>query len=187
MAQQASIADFQKLSKASLFKKLQDQFDLDRLIRAETRRSKFLSDGKKRKPDSKEDVSAEQDEGMKNIPKKKMKLNTTDPIMFSKIEKKNVFTFTRPNGTMIRFNIESLVDYLLVSGDFTDPETRLPFSDDDLREIDETVSHTSLSFHSHLSLTFETLFLFSLILSGGEGFSEEGFRAGCQEKHQCLH
>jgi hypothetical protein len=37
------------------------------------------------------------------------------------------------------FNVESLVDFILASGDFSDPETRIPFSDDDLRDIDETV------------------------------------------------
>jgi hypothetical protein len=31
------------------------------------------------------------------------------------------------------------VDFILASGDFSDPETRLPFSDKDLAEIDEIV------------------------------------------------
>ncbi|CAM9507609.1 unnamed protein product, partial [Phaeothamnion confervicola] len=34
-------------------------------------------------------------------------------------------------------NLESLVDWFLSSGDFSEPETRLPFSDDDLRTIDK--------------------------------------------------
>lgn len=38
------------------------------------------------------------------------------------------------------FNIESLVDFILATGDFSDPETRLPFSDQDLTEIDALVS-----------------------------------------------
>lgn len=46
------------------------------------------------------------------------------------------YKFTRPNGTMVRFVVESLIDYLISSGDFTDPETRLPFADDDLMQID---------------------------------------------------
>jgi hypothetical protein len=37
------------------------------------------------------------------------------------------------------FNIESLVDFILATGDFSDPETRLPFSDQDLLEIDALV------------------------------------------------
>ena len=44
------------------------------------------------------------------------------------------------NILLFRFNIESLVDYLLATGDFSDPETRLSFSDSDLKEIDSIVS-----------------------------------------------
>lgn len=42
-------------------------------------------------------------------------------------------------GSAVMFNVESLVDYILSTGDFTDPETRILFSEDDLVEIDETV------------------------------------------------
>lgn len=42
-------------------------------------------------------------------------------------------------GSAIVFNIESLVDFILATGDFSDPETRLPFSDQDLTEIDALV------------------------------------------------
>lgn len=45
-------------------------------------------------------------------------------------------------GSAIVFNIESLVDFILASGDFSDPETRLPFSDKDLAEIDEIVRYS---------------------------------------------
>ena len=60
--------------------------------------------------------------------------------MFCPIDKKNFFKFSRPNGTVVRFNIESLVDYLLISGDFNDPETRIQFTDENLKEIDAIVS-----------------------------------------------
>jgi hypothetical protein len=43
--------------------------------------------------------------------------------------------------------VETLVDYILATGDFTDPETRLPFTDKDLKEIDELVRHRSDSFY----------------------------------------
>lgn len=49
------------------------------------------------------------------------------------------------------FNVESLVDYILSTGDFTDPETRILFSEDDLIEIDETVR--KLNFIIILNLT----------------------------------
>jgi hypothetical protein len=143
LAQQASIPGYEKMSKSNIFTKLQDQFNLDRLSRAEARHSKFsvIIENKKRKAESKEKVpEVKEEEEVKTPPKKKMKLNTHDPIMFTPIDKKNTFNFTRPNGTVVRFNISSLVDYLLTSGDFTDPETRLPFSDEDLKEMDAMVS-----------------------------------------------
>jgi hypothetical protein len=71
----------------------------------------------------------------KRMHKHEVELNTIDPIMLEPV-KPNPFLFQRPNGTYVAFNIDSLVDYLLVTGDFTDPETRLPFSDSDLRSID---------------------------------------------------
>jgi len=64
------------------------------------------------------------------------KVNTLDPIMFTAL-KKSVFKFYRPNDTYVAFNIDSLVDYLLSTGDFSDPETRIMFSDKDLSDIDE--------------------------------------------------
>ena len=64
--------------------------------------------------------------------------NVVDPIMLGPLEK-HTFKFKRPNGTTIVFNLESLIDYLVSSGDFTDPETRIPFSDEDLKEIDRLV------------------------------------------------
>ena len=51
------------------------------------------------------------------------------------------------------FNIESLVDFILATGDFSDPETRLPFSDQDLLEIDALVrTHADNTVHE-LSVT----------------------------------
>jgi len=64
--------------------------------------------------------------------------NVVDPIMLGPLEK-NIFKFIRPNGTTVLFNIESLIDYLISSGDFTDPETRIPFTDEHLKEIDQMV------------------------------------------------
>ena len=130
-----------------LYKKLQEQFNVDRLLRAESRSNKLsvLNKSKKRKyekerndPDS---SSSKTKSSSEPIPIIKAPLNKLDPIMLTPIGKKNLFYFTRPNGTKVRFNIDTLVEYLLVSGDFTDPETRLPFSDEDLKEIDRIVCH----------------------------------------------
>jgi hypothetical protein len=35
--------------------------------------------------------------------------------------------------------VETLVQYILATGDFSEPETRIPFSDEDLRRIDSEV------------------------------------------------
>eukprot|EP00600_Ochromonadales_sp_CCMP1393_P016480 CAMPEP_0175033988 /NCGR_PEP_ID=MMETSP0005-20121125/22345_1 /TAXON_ID=420556 /ORGANISM="Ochromonas sp., Strain CCMP1393" /LENGTH=242 /DNA_ID=CAMNT_0016294747 /DNA_START=364 /DNA_END=1092 /DNA_ORIENTATION=+ len=75
---------------------------------------------------------------------KKTKLNTIDPIMLIPIGNKKCFKFVRPNGTVVRFGIDSLVDYLIASGDFSDPETRIPFSEADLREIDAIAKKSGL-------------------------------------------
>ena len=42
------------------------------------------------------------------------------------------------------FNVDSLADFMLATGEFFDPITRLPFSDDNLREIDLCVTRAGL-------------------------------------------
>lgn len=145
LAKQASIPEFDKLPKEALYQKLKDKCDMDRLQRAEARQSKGSSSRseKKRKIDELERSSSPTEcssPTVTQVPQKKVKLNTLDPIMLVPIGKKKCFKFVRPNGTIVRFNVESLVDYLLSAGDFSDPETRLPFSDADLTEIDAIVS-----------------------------------------------
>ncbi|CAN0403505.1 unnamed protein product [Hapterophycus canaliculatus] len=49
---------------------------------------------------------------------------------------KDHYRFVRPNGRVVLYNLDSLVDYFISTGDFLEPETRLPFSDDELRSID---------------------------------------------------
>jgi hypothetical protein len=149
LAKQSSIPDFAKLSKETLFVKLQEKFDMDRLLRTEARREKMeaLRKEKKRKLESTDEDSSPRQSSASptTVPAKKAKLNKLDPIMLEPIGKKKCFKFARPNGTIVRFNIESLVDFLLSSGDFHDPETRIPFSDADLAEIDAIVSIPSTS------------------------------------------
>lgn len=40
------------------------------------------------------------------------------------------------NDIIISYNVETLVEYMLATGDFVEPTTRLPFSDEQLEEID---------------------------------------------------
>lgn len=65
--------------------------------------------------------------------------NELDPIMLVKVGKYH-HRFVRPNGRVVRYNLDSLVDYFISTGDFLEPETRLPFSDEELRIIDSKVS-----------------------------------------------
>ncbi|KAJ8578217.1 hypothetical protein ON010_g987 [Phytophthora cinnamomi] len=55
------------------------------------------------------------------------------------------FEFTRTNGSVVVYNVESLVQYILATGDFSEPETRIPFSDEDLRRIDVEASKGKLN------------------------------------------
>lgn len=64
--------------------------------------------------------------------------NELDPIMLVKIGKHH-HRFVRPNGRVVKYNLDSLVDYFISTGDFLEPETRLPFSDEELRAIDVKV------------------------------------------------
>lgn len=63
-----------------------------------------------------------------------------DPIMFVPLKKKSIWKFYRPHGGVVAFNADSLADFMLSTGDFNDPETRIPFTDDNLREIDAVLA-----------------------------------------------
>eukprot|EP01038_Epipyxis_sp_PR26KG_P004195 gene4195-5966_t len=151
LADQMSIEGYEKMPKNILYKKLQEHYDLERLLRTESRREKqeLLNISKKRSYESEDPATSSNSNNNANSSssalKKRAKLNKFDPIMFAPILKKNIFRFIRPNGTVVRFNISSLVDYLLASGDFSDPETRIPFSDEDLKEMDNIAKKAGLN------------------------------------------
>jgi hypothetical protein len=158
------------MGKEALYNTLREKFDINRLLRAEERRNKISEYNKKRKcshessstdfpnstPTNSSSSSGTVDSPIADITsagtltrvkRARISLNKVDPIMFAPIEKKHIFKFSRPNGTVVRFNIGSLVDYLLSSGDFTDPETRIPFLDEHLKEIDTIVTYFYLLFY----------------------------------------
>jgi len=66
----------------------------------------------------------------------KQEQEPVDPITLEPIPSKFKFVFDRPNGSQVAFNAISLSDYMLASGDFTDPLTRVPFQVDDLERLD---------------------------------------------------
>ncbi len=53
-------------------------------------------------------------------------------------QKRHVWRYVRPGGSRVAFNVDTLVDFLLASGDFIDPITRIAFTDADLADIDRT-------------------------------------------------
>lgn len=128
------------MSKTALYDRLNSECNFERLMRAEIRRSCKEAKSRKRKRSRERSKRTSKLAEMADSEAKRIKLNKIDPIMLAPIGKKETFKFSRPNGTKVQFNVDTLVDYLLTSGDFHDPETRLPFSDDDLREIDRIVS-----------------------------------------------
>jgi len=64
--------------------------------------------------------------------------------MLERINKRKSWTFKRQNGSSITFNLDYLVDYMLSTGNFSDPETRLPFTDEDLEDIDKAAKRLKL-------------------------------------------
>ena len=133
LARHASIPDYLSLPKNVLYKKLKEQYNIDRLQRAESRETNH------KRPRQETDTSIVEE----STPKKRKRVrakkpsvenvvNTVDPIMFAPLGK-HTFKFTRPNGSCVIFNVDSLIDYLLSTGEFSDPDTRIPFSDAPLR------------------------------------------------------
>lgn len=142
LARQVSIPSYDTLSKSDLFQKLKEQFDYERLQRTEKRRSRMeeINVKKRSLTDSlsssaaNSSVSSENEETKKIV---KQRLNKIDPIMFTPIKKTKIFKLVRPNGYAVVFNIDTLIDYISKTGDFSDPVTRISLSDEDLKEIDE--------------------------------------------------
>ncbi|CAH0473694.1 unnamed protein product [Peronospora belbahrii] len=105
-----------------------------------TRSSERLSLLKKKRKTRENDKA----EDMRDKKKAKMVINTLDPIMLAELGP-HTFEFTRTNGSVVVYNVESLVQYILATGDFSEPETRIPFSDKDLCRIDIEASKAKLN------------------------------------------
>ncbi|DBA03746.1 TPA: hypothetical protein N0F65_004163 [Lagenidium giganteum] len=73
--------------------------------------------------------------------------NTLDPIMLTELGP-HTFKFVRTNGSIVLYNVDTLVQYILSTGDFSEPETRIPFSDEDLRQMDAGIQRAKLDFRS---------------------------------------
>jgi len=61
-----------------------------------------------------------------------------DPIYLTKIRPESLrYEFVRDNGTKQLFRASSLIEYMLTTRNFHDPETRIPFTDEQLSALDE--------------------------------------------------
>jgi len=60
------------------------------------------------------------------------------------------FTFIHDNGTIAPYNLDTLIQYFLTSGDFREPVTRLLVTDDDLTRMDLQAREAGFSFASVL-------------------------------------
>lgn len=153
LAQRAGIENYEKLSKSELFQRLRDTYNIERLRRRDHRDEKIskslgvvsaatssststASTHKKRKID----------ENMINIKSKKLmeNINTIDPIMLAPIKKIGSWRYCRCNGTVVLFNLDSLIDYMLSTGDFSDPQTRTPFTEKELQDIDNAARNANI-------------------------------------------
>uniref|UniRef100_M4C1R9 Uncharacterized protein n=1 Tax=Hyaloperonospora arabidopsidis (strain Emoy2) TaxID=559515 RepID=M4C1R9_HYAAE len=104
-----------------------------------TRSSERLSSLKKKRSTDVEAEGAVQEKKVKTA----AVVNTLDPIMLTELGPHTV-EITRTNGSVVVYNVESLVQYILATGDFSEPETRVPFSDEDLRRIDVEASKAKI-------------------------------------------
>lgn len=176
LARRAAIPDYLSLPKNILYKKLQEQFNIERLQRAESRETNH------KRPRQEPDSSIVQESAPKKRKKVRAKktssevvVNTVDPIMFAPLGK-HTFKFTRPNGSCVIFNVESLIDYLLSTGDFSDPETRIPFSDVDLKTIDSLATSAGMKRNS----------VYTAKYNGSKAFEQSKFmRDALQSVERC--
>jgi len=58
------------------------------------------------------------------------------------------WVFKVSNNKFVYYNLKPLVEYLLSSGNFRDPMTRVPFSNENLNSIDKTVKSLKLKYKS---------------------------------------
>lgn len=142
LAKQVQLANYESLPKSQLFQVLKDNYDLDRLMRTEQRAVKKEKQAieRKKRARGEEQSGSSSSSAAAAVEEKKARpapLNKLDPIMLCKIRTKKSFIYRRLNGTAVRFNLETLIDYMISSGEFSDPQTRTPFSDEDLAAMDE--------------------------------------------------
>merc|ERR1740117_2048227 len=70
-----------------------------------------------------------------------------DPITLEPFSE-HTFLFIPPRGRPIKYNLDSLVSYVIKTGDFRDPVTRLPFTLEDIKTIDTSIKTANFQYPS---------------------------------------
>ncbi|TDH69218.1 hypothetical protein CCR75_004400 [Bremia lactucae] len=150
---------YQHLSKPELFSLLQRNESGGSTVRlvatatndpvptAQTSQTRRITTCCLRKRKARENDSMEDSRSRK---KAKIVANTLDPILLTELGP-YTFELTRTNGVVIVYNVESLVQYILATGDFSEPETRIPFSDQELLQMDREASKAGMKYTSVLN------------------------------------
>lgn len=144
LAATAGIDSFQSLHSARLFEILSAEHNYSRLCRLRNRR------GKRKEGDAPQDVpTSAKRQRMRSSNSKNDTSFFIDPIMLDRRRCDSAtFQFRRPNGLIVRYNARSLATYLLTSGNFFEPETRIEFTDSDLKRLDTQIRALGLSLGS---------------------------------------
>jgi hypothetical protein len=138
-----------RVPKPKLYKLLQDG-NYERLVRKHNRHSKRKSRSKDANA-GKSSTTRSKSSGKRQCCTHSCNVDV-DPITFEALEQKNnqVFQFTRPNGKVVPYNVKTLAAYMLSTGKFYEPETRIEFSDEDLKRVDRMTAATGLNISSVL-------------------------------------
>jgi len=92
---------------------------------------------KKKKSTKEQDDEEEEESKWQEEEEEEDESLPVDPVLLTRIEPNEVtFTFVRPNGSKVIYRVSSLIDYMIYTGNFHEPETAIEFSQEDLRELD---------------------------------------------------
>jgi hypothetical protein len=105
LAREAAIPGYETLPKCTLYQRIQEQFNIDRLQRAESRRKRICETKKRAVEEEAPETNPAPAETNPSAKKARPsnQLNKFDPIMFTPIRKRHTWKFVRPNGEIFSF------------------------------------------------------------------------------------
>jgi len=78
-----------------------------------------------------------------------------DPITLLPLEEP-VFEFSISDSATVRYNVSSICEYLLLTGNFVEPTSRKAFTIDDVRRLDQLAQKCALKLPSSVEAAFKT-------------------------------